>query len=122
MQEIFDISEAFEPIEKNHCMKYPFPAVTILNESIYFNSRASAIVPKLIKWIVTTNYIVGLPTDENDLNGYKIYNASNSERLRRCSFPASMRNDKKVRPGYYRLYKYKDGFCMKRNEQIKEET
>ena len=38
------------------------------------------------------------------------------------TFPHYMKNDKKIRTGHYRVYKYKNGFCMKRNEQLKEET
>lgn len=120
--EIFEIDEEFETIDKAAGQMYPFPVVTIINESMYFNIHASKIVPPRVKWIVTPNYIVGLPADENDETAYVMGLRKGSDCLRGGTFPHYMKNDKKIRTGHYRVYKYKNGFCMKRNEQLKEET
>jgi len=37
------------------------------------------------------------------------------------TFPKSLIDDRKVKPGCYKIYKYKDGFAFKPYEPIKED-
>ena len=117
LEEIFEINEEFEEITKSG---YPFPVAHIGDKVICFNSFASSaeIVPDYIRWTVTPNYIVAMPTRESDPAAFKTMSRNDRYCYKSACFPAVMKNDKKVRKGFYKIYKYKDGFCMKRNEQL----
>lgn len=108
--------EALEIIEKGGFTTLPFPAVVVTKHTIYFNRHASSIVPQYIEWATTTNYIIGMPTSESNANAYKIKHYG-----RGCSaaFPATLRNEKKLQTGVFKIYKYKNGFAFSRYEQVK---
>ena len=106
--------EELEQISKKFGTLFNFPAIHIGNDVIYYNIASRSIVPKYIKWFTTHEYIIGLPTTKDDKNGYKV---RADQYTTFSSFPAEIRDVKKVKPGYYKLYKYKDGFAFKRYEQ-----
>ena len=121
------IDEEIEEVEKRSASysKYDFPVVTLFhtasNYSIYFNTRAARYVPGRIKWGVTSEYVIGLPAKETDKNSYPVRTCKESFAGKQSYFPSSLRNEKKIRSGQYRLYKYKDGIAFKRYEQLSEE-
>ena len=125
-EEVYEINEEFEDVCNFHSYRFMFPVAHIFMDHIYFNHAAESLLPKQpnkIKWAITTNYIVGMPTNEFDKQGFKVY-FHDAKKCRQfvATFPSHMRCDKKIRPGLYKIYKYKDGFCMKRNDRIKEDS
>ena len=112
------IDENLEEIVRNIGW-YRFPVATILDKSIYFNKIAAKLLPKkYIKWYTTLNYIIGVPAQKEDLNAYLIDRRARSTS---AALPAQLQHEKKVRPGHYKVYKFGDGFAMKRNERIDED-
>lgn len=108
--------EEFELIRKRMESQFDEPVVTISSRQAYFNTLAADLVPERIRWYTTTNYVIGLPAEEDDKNGY-IAKKANGAMI--AFFPHKLRVEKKVKEGYYKIYKYKDGFAFKRYEQYK---
>ena len=117
----FNESE-LELIEKGTIAeKFDFPVIYFGKETCYFNKRAyeQLRIPRSINWFVSPEYVLALPAPENSKNAYKINVVSTkSNSCRLGTFPHKLANEKKLRPGYYKLLKYKDGFAFKRYEQI----
>ncbi len=112
------IDENLEEIVRNVSW-YRFPTATILDKSIYFNKIAAKLLPqKYIKWYTTLNYIIGVPAKKEDLNAYMIDRRTYATSV---TLPAPLQHEKKIRPGHYKVYKFGDGFAMKRNERIEED-
>lgn len=116
--------EELETIEKLlNSTSYNFPVAHLGETTIYFNVKAERIIPDYIKWAVSTEYVIGLPTDKDDPTGY-------CTNKRAClkketsgvttSFPVRLRKEKKIKSGTYKVYKYKNGFAFKRYEQIED--
>jgi len=73
-----------------------------------------------MKWGVTSEYVVCVPTREGDPHAYMFRPAKAVDAY--CArFPSSLSREKKIQIGTYKLYKYKDGFAFKRYEPIQEE-
>ena len=125
------IDEELDEIEKQcgYAGKYSFPVVCVVslnnktNKALYFNAASNQIVPRAIKWSVSSNYVVGLPTTEDDKNGYltRHYRHHNTGGIV-AHLPSKLANEKKLKTGLYRLYKYKDGFAFKRYERIEDDN
>lgn len=121
--EVVDIDlEELETIEKlTNFISLDFPAVHLGETTIYFNTMAENIIPDYIRWMVSTEYVIGLPTDKNDPNGYCSQKRSclkkRTSGVTAC-FPVKLRKEKKIKTGCYKIYRYKDGFAFKRYEQI----
>lgn len=118
--EDIDLSE-LEFIEKGtKYLDYDFPVVHVLDKHLYFNYLASPMVPKYIQWAVTPELIVGREADKGNRNAYKARKSSDSS----CmvgTFPARLRQEKKLQKGIYKVYKCKGGFAFKRYERIEDE-
>ena len=130
MEEIL-IDEETEEVEKLYgitARRFSFPVVTVSigkGESITFNKAASLIVPEYIRWSTTATYVIGLPTTADDKNGFKtrcITRRPNQRGYIQAHFPVVLAREKKIQAGYYRLYKYKDGFAFKRYERMETEN
>lgn len=116
---VLDDTTTVEEIEKKLSHISEFPCVCI-NRTMYFNTLAGSVVPKYVKWLVTTNLLIGLPTDEKDKNGFKTRFSSRARKAVITAFPADMRDRRMIKKGFYKVYKYKDGFAIKRYEPIHE--
>lgn len=117
--EEIELNEDLELVEKLVGRSVGYPAVTVSNKSnqMYFNKHAWALLPKHVKWLTTTDYVIALPADEKDRNAFSV------RREPECLgaqtfFPVALRKEKKIKDGTYKLYKYKDGVAFKRYEPI----
>lgn len=103
--------------------KFNFPVIYFGKDTCYFNSsaRVQLSIPCRIKWFVSTEYVLALPATENDKNAYKMHLAHTKGYGGTVgTFPHKLANEKKLKSGYYKLLKYKDGFAFKRYEPIDE--
>ena len=115
MEEL-EILEEIETVKKmNGFMeKFDYPVVYFNKTFCCFNSKCT-FVPRFIRWGVTTNYIIGLPASKGDKDAYS---ARGKDGAVTAYFPSALKNEKKLKEGWYKLYKYKDGFAFKRYEPI----
>ena len=114
--ELDDSEELEELLKLTHSYWELFPCITVSDHTLYFNRMSNAIVPKRLKWFATSELIIGLPASEVDVNSFAVKNyAGTSGKATR--FPSFMQQ-KKIKRGVYKLYKYKDGFAFKRYEPI----
>lgn len=117
-EEIFDINEELNEIVRQDGL-FDFPTAAFTTDNIIFNKYATKLVPSdYVKWYVTLNYIIGLPAKKESKNSYKILHSENGSSY--GTFPKSMMRDKKVPKWHYKVYKYQDGFCIKRNERLED--
>ena len=109
-----------EEIEKllNKQPYFRFPAISLGDRWVSMNRHAidSGIVPDFIKWFVTTDYVIGLPGKQNEPNAFKVSKRSDSNLV--AFFPTVLKREKKLKPGVYKLMKYKNGFAFKRYEPV----
>lgn len=115
-------AEELEAIEKiNVAEKFKFPVI-YFGKAASFNGSAvdSGIVPNYINWFVSTDYVIGLPADSKDKKAFKTHKSTTGSKSIVGAFPARLRDEKKLKPGYYKLLKYKNGFAFKRYEPIDE--
>ncbi len=96
-----------------------FPAITISEDSIYFNTMSVDYVPQYIVWGSTKNYIVGTPAVKGDRNAFTVRKHGKSPGYCYTRLPSALSQEKKIRPGLYKLYKYgENGIAFKRYEPI----
>lgn len=113
---VIDEGQEFEEIEKYvNVLDTP---MAVFNYGVYFNKAAQRLIPKYVKWLTNAEYVIGLPAKKDDSNAYGTYRRSDSHGVT-TAFPVVLRRDKRLKLGYYKLYKYKDGFAIKRFEPIK---
>ena len=105
--------EELEEVKKYLSFYMDIPVVSV-GHRIYFNVAAAPYIPEHIKWYTTSSLIVGLPASEHDHSAFTV-NTHNSGMS--SSIPAAMR-EKKLQKGIYQLYKYKNGFAIKRYEPL----
>lgn len=116
----FSLGE-LEEIEKN-VSYFSYPVVHF-GRLVTFNARAgkAGIVGEAIKWFVTPEYVVGLKAKKHSANAYAVRKNDGSLNCLNSTFPAQLKEEKKLIPGYYKLLKCKDGFAFKRYEPIEME-
>lgn len=112
--------DEFEVIERGLAkFHYPVAYLSPKNNTIGFNTAAKPLIPNCLKWLCNSEYIVAIPADKAEPNTFLTHNPhKRGENFTIAAFPTIMRNEKKVKPGYAKLYKFKDGFAFKRNERI----
>ena len=120
------IDEEFEEIVKT-IGKYQFPVVHLSivdgnsrNYQMVFNKHATQLVPDYIKWFVSTNYVIGLPVSKDSKNAFKSWQSNRQSYNKSTTVPSALVREKKIKPGDYKIYKYKDGFAFKRYEQLED--
>jgi hypothetical protein len=73
-----------------------------------------------VNWYLNQNYVIAMPSDA--INAYRACVKSSRGAARQgYTFPKSLIDDRKVKTGCYKIYKYKDGFAFKPYEPIKED-
>ena len=107
--------EINEPLSQAKNRRREYPAVSISHGKLYFNRYAA----DLIDWSHTrvycsTNYIVFKQAFDRGEGAYTIAHRNNGTWI---VTPRLLRENK-VKLGSYKLYKTKDGFCIKRNEVL----
>lgn len=112
----FELDE-LEEIEKLFGSKFGYPVVHIGNIAV-FNSKAerAGIIGDAIKWFITPEYVIGVPAKKNSENAFSVYKTN--FHCASVKFPSILRDEKKVATGYYKLFKYKNGFAFKRYEPM----
>ena len=115
----FSLDE-LEIIKKaNSIFDYPVAYLSKNRECICFNSASESFIPRYIKWLCNSEWIIAVPASASDRNAFKTRTASRSDSSTRATvFPVIMSREKKVKPGYAKLYKFKDGFAFKRYERL----
>ena len=116
-----DLGE-LETIEKFNFSSYTYPVAHVGDHFIYFNRFASSLVPTYIRWSVSTEYVIAAPTDKDDPNAFKTRKPFDCNNCIQATFPSRLRREKKLQTGYYKLFKYKDGFALKRYEPIDDKN
>ena len=112
-EEILISDEELEEIEKRFSVYSDTPMVNV-GSQLYFNMAAASVIPKTVRWYTTSSLVIGLPTDEADIRGFKTRLVGVGIQ---ASVPSGLR-EKKVHRGLYKVYKYKDGFAFKRYEPV----
>lgn len=118
------IDEELEAILKN-IGKYQFPVAHLIivdgnnrNFQMQFNRVASPLVPDYIKWFVSTNYVIGLPAHKDGTDVFKSWPTTRRSNNKTTTVPSALVREKKIKPGNYKIYKYKNGFAFKRYELL----
>lgn len=120
MEEII-ITENIEEIQKfGFDNRFDYPVITIGEKTIYFNKLSECLVKDAVRWATAGEYVIGLPCDKSANNAFTIRKAPHNAAGKIAVFPSALRDGKKIQPGTYKLYKFKDGFAFKRYEPIKE--
>jgi len=94
------------------------PVVHIGAAAVSFNRACHSLLGEAIQWFTTPEYVIGLQAKKGDKNAFLLHGDVNGCRIHTAYIPAVLRREKKIGIGYYKLYKYKNGFAFKRYEQI----
>ena len=119
MKEI-TLDETFQvvPIGKRG-ERYKFPAVCVDPEykRLYFNPFAAPILDKWTgyKFLTSTSIIAIVPANIADPEGASMTHCKRTRRT--LNLPVGLAG-KMIAPGWYRLYKYRDGVAFKRYEPL----
>lgn len=112
---LIDDGEELELVEKLRQEPFKMPVIYVSEKTMTFNQRSLGLVPPRVKWFTTHEYVIGLPASEDDKNGYNIRMANG---IYFATTPSVLRNMKKLKNGWYQLYKYKNGFAFKRYDPL----
>lgn len=119
-------AEELEEVIKYDLAEYGFPVIRLRGRSVGFNIAAFPLLDgvRAVRWFTTPEYVIGIPADPEGKNAYMVQKTYNKENDKNAyvaaAFPAPLKHEKKIQEGYYRLYKYKNGFAFKRYERIAE--
>ena len=112
---IFDFDEGESEIQR-YRRRYPFPTIAFHNESIYLNYFTRMLLKQLnathLSFASTTNFIIVRPC-KGGKNAFKITGEARST----LHIPAALM-EKKIRPGVYKLFRYKNDLAFKRYEPL----
>lgn len=97
------------------------PMASVARHHISFNAEARYMIGNAIRWYTTSEYVIGLPCNPDDKNGFKVHDIKNGTG-QTTTFPAELRNAKKIVPGQYKLEPYKNGFVFRRYKPFKLAT
>lgn len=106
--------DELELIAKRLGTMFDDPVVSIGKKTAYFNYKSESIIPKRVRWYTTSDYVIGVEAADDDRNGYRVRKAHGATI---AHVPTKLLKEKKIKTGYYKLYKYKTGFAFKRYEQ-----
>ena len=101
-----------------------FPACTISKStSVYVCMLNRKAMDQLdmdvpVAWFFTSDYVVCLPS--KSLNAYKPMHRNGSREYLAYTFPKSLIDNKTVKEGHYKLYRYKSGFAFKHYERLED--
>lgn len=104
-----------EPV-KRYFYKVEFPAITYRgNTLMYVNEKAADLFScEYVSISTTPEYVILRPANKYSALAFRVTPMKTGKMIR---VPHDMK-EKKIARGIHRLYKYKDGYCFKRNEVI----
>lgn len=111
------LDEQLEDIERAG-RRYGFPTVTINESHMFFNLPFAELLRELdyIRISSSPNYIVFQPAKTVSPTSFKLGRPRNYPG-RTCVIPVALR-EKKLRKGVYKIYKFNDGWAIKRYEPL----
>ena len=120
--EFITIDEDLDEVKKAiACEQFQFPVISIRGRSMYFNRPARELLEnagaKALRYYTSTNYVIIEPQTTKSFGAFAAPNWKNTNGAS-VTLPSVLVNEKKIRAGYYKLYRYKDGFAFKRYEPI----
>lgn len=117
------IEGTFERI-KSGKRTYDFPvcrlSITKSSCTCYLNKKAASCLDEMerVNWYLNENYVICMPSSA--VNGNRpVYT---NGKFKGYIFPRNLLTSGRVKPGYYKLYRYKSGFAFKHYEPLKEEN
>lgn len=118
LEELEIIDEEFETVTRQQWAPVDFPAITIMEKQMYINAPFSQLIPnvKYIEFRVSSSYIIMLPQDHASSTAYKVSSCTRGDG-KAVSIPASLK-EKRIKRGVYKIYKYKEGWAIKRYEPV----
>ena len=125
LEEIDLESDELEEVE-NRLVKFDYPVVTITRGHSYFffNAASKQLFEQFnrVKFFTTPQYIIFSDAKGEIKNTFAFKKQKNKKRSSAytwyvVSYPAALK-EKKLKPGYYKLYKCKQGFALKRYEPM----
>lgn len=125
MEEIDLESDELEEVE-NRLVRFDYPVVTITRDHKYFflNSASQRLFAQFnrVRIFTTPQYIILSDAKGEIKNTFSFKKQKDKQRPSDYSWyvitlPAALK-EKKLKPGYYKLYKCKQGFAFKRYEPL----
>lgn len=113
---VFDESEELELLCKRETFYSNIPVVSIGKYNMYFNKASQPFIPEALTWYSTSNLFIGIPASAADESAFRVHK---KDFAYTAVVPSAMRY-KKLKPGVYQLYKFKNGIAIKRYEPLKE--
>lgn len=113
------LTEEFTPLSKTPLGDArAYPTVSITQKHVTFNRSAAKILgsPDKVKWLTSTNYILVVPADKNDSDGY-CYRAPGRGAgggSHETTLPQFFVNQAKLKNGLYRCFEFKNGLVFDR--------
>lgn len=104
--------EEFEEVCRG-AHKYPFPAINVDERFFTFNEASWPLVKeyKAVRYYLSKNLVAMMPCRKGSVNSFVFKIKSG------MTIPTALQ-EYKIRPGWYKLYRYKDGVAFKRYEPI----
>ena len=123
MEELFIELDELEEVEKMlRSNIFAFPAMHVGDGQCTFNRFCAPLLGEYVQWFTTPEYVIGLPAKKGERNAFKVQGTIVTGRCINTTFPIVLKTEKKIMSGYYKIYKYKNGFAFKRYEQLDPKT
>lgn len=103
-------------------IRFDFPVCTVKRNGstfiAYLNAAAARILDDMgtVSWYLDENYIICMPSKA--INAYKPITMNG--KLKGYCIPMRLLQDRIVREGHYKLYRYKSGFGFKKYERLED--
>lgn len=113
------MTEEFTPLSKMPLGDIrAYPTVSITSKHVTFNRSAAKILgcPEKVKWLTSTNYVLVVPTDKNDSDGYRYRAPGCGSHVgsHETTLPQFFVNEAKLKNGLYRCFEFKNGLVFDR--------
>ena len=99
--------------------RIPYPACFVGDKRVTINAKAvKAFKPKPtgVKWLINNDYLFLFPTDERDRNAFSVEYGRNGKGCLTVIIPKVLAEERRMTPGYRKVFKYRDGIAFKRYE------
>ena len=99
--------------------KYSFPVITVTEHNLYYNSRCELLMNyDRIKFQLASNYLIIMPAALTDKKSFSLWKPYNGCGGLISTMPTDLLCRKAIKPGVYRVYKYKNGIAIKRYDPL----
>lgn len=126
LEEIDLGSDELEEVTKIRIVKFDYPIITLTRGESYFfvNAAAKQLFDQFngIKFFTTPEYVIFADAKGEMKNAFTLKKRGAKQKYKNYSYyavayPAALK-EKKLKPGYYKLYKCKQGLAFKRYEPL----